>query len=43
MSLVYYNKEENNNKEVSIDNYKNMFIKYEKKNAKFIRSLNADV
>ena len=31
MSLVYYNEEENNNREVSIDNYKNMFIEYEKK------------
>ena len=30
MSLNFYNEEENNNKEVSIDNYKHMFIEYEK-------------
>ena len=30
MSLIFYNEEENNNKEVSIDNYKHMFIEYEK-------------
>ena len=31
MSLTFYSKEEDNNREESVDNYKKIFIEYEKK------------
>ena len=31
MSLIFYSEEENNNKEESINNYKDMFMDYENK------------
>ena len=31
MSLIFYAEEENNNKEESINNYKDIFMEYEKK------------
>ena len=42
MSLNYYSKEEDKNKEESINRYKNIFINYDKKTI-FIRRFNSNV
>ena len=40
MSLIFYSEEENNNKEESINNYKEMFLDYENKNPTLSEALN---
>ena len=42
MSLTFYSKEEDNNREESVDNYKKLFIEYEKA-LLFIRSFKTNV